>query len=97
MTFSPDNNFLAVTTDAGEIHLFYIDSAVKAKNNLITCRKNELKACMIISSDQLLFDCKLAKNTYRCLKTFRIASKTAGNVSVPGFKWASGLTREPIT
>ena len=97
MTFSPDNKFLAVTTDAGEIHLFYIDSAVKAKNNLVTCRKNELRACMTISSDQLLFDCKLAKNIYRQLRTFRIANKQSGNVSVPGFKWVSGLSREPIT
>ena len=97
MTFSPDKNFLAVTTDAGFIHLFYIDRALKAKNNLVTCRKNELKACMTISSDQLLIDCKLAKNTYRQLKSFVIASKTAGNVSVPGFRWECGLTREPIT
>jgi len=97
MTFSPDNNFLAVTSDAGTIHIFYIQRVLNAKNNLITTRKNELKACMTIPSDQLLIDCKLPKNTYNKLKSKCIASKTAGNVSVPGFAWVCGLTREPIT
>ena len=46
--FSPDNNFLMVTSDAGKIFLFEIGNAIKSKNNLKTVRKKEIKACLVI-------------------------------------------------
>ena len=49
LTFSPDNNFLLVTSDTAKIHVFNIGSYYKAKNNLRTVRKNEVKSCMIIA------------------------------------------------
>jgi len=70
---------------------------VKAKNNLKTVRKFELKPCLAMSSDQLLVDCHLPKATYRQLKSFRIQGKTVGNVSVPGLNWVREVGREPIT
>lgn len=49
ITFSPDNNFILVTSDTGKIHVFHIGQYVSAKNNLRTVRKNEIKSCMIIA------------------------------------------------
>ena len=65
MSFSPDSRFISLTQDDGMIHIFYIDGMVKAKNNLNTVRKNELRPVLSISSDQLLIDCQLPKVMYR--------------------------------
>lgn len=51
ITFSPDNNFLLVTSDTAKIHVFHIGTFRNAKNNLRTVRKNEIKSCMIIALD----------------------------------------------
>ena len=58
---------MAVTSDAGKVHIFDIGTAYRAKNNLKTVRKNEIKSCMTIAVDQLLKDCNLPKKT---TKTF---------------------------
>ena len=48
ITFSPDNNFILVTSDTGKVHVFHIGQYVRAKNNLRTVRKNEIKSCIVI-------------------------------------------------
>ena len=51
ITFSPDNNFVLVTSDTAKMHVFHIGTFLNAKNNLRTVRKNEIKSCMVISLD----------------------------------------------
>ena len=63
--FSPDNRFISVAQDDGMIHIFYIDRMIKAKNNLNTVRSNEVRSCMVVSTEQLLVDCQLPKAQYR--------------------------------
>lgn len=97
MTFSPDNDFLLVTSDTGKVAIFNIGSFVSGKNNLRTVRKNEIKACMNIVMDDLLKQCKLPKKEFKTLSSIKIALKQLGNVSVPGSSFVCGLARESVT
>ena len=97
MTFSPDNNFILVTSDTGKMHVFNIGSFLSAKNNLRTVRKKEVKSCMIIEMNDLLKDCKLPKKEFKTLSSIKIALKQLGNVSVPGTAFVCGLARDSMT
>jgi hypothetical protein len=93
ITFSPDNDFLLVTSDTGKMHVFHIGTFRLAKNNLRTVRKNEIKSIMCIALDILLKDCKLPKQISKQLSGIKIALKSLGNVSVPGSDFVCGLAR----
>lgn len=69
----------------------------KAKNNLATVRKSELKACMTITMAQILKDCNLPKPIFKKLTSLKIAEKSLGNISVPAAEFTSGLTIETRT
>ena len=49
--FSADKNFLCVACENGKISFFHIEKALKAKNNLKTVRKYEIKSCLELSMD----------------------------------------------
>ena len=97
ISFSPDNNFIVISSDTGTVHLFYIGKALVAKNNLATVRKTEVESILSFKMDQLLRDCNLAKQLTKQCSAMQICKKSLGNVSVPGASFYCGLSREART
>lgn len=57
--FSPDNNFVVVTSDNGSLQLFHVGLARLAKNNLKTVHKNHIKNCLEVETEKILEECTL--------------------------------------
>lgn len=98
MRFSPDDNFLIVTSDTGKIHIYDIKEHVAGKNNLKTVRKYQIERTMTLRINEILTACNLSKPMTRQLASMKLCKADIGNQSVPGVTFVSaGLAIEGKT